>query len=114
MILTDDNFIMFAMKHYSRPSCKTVGEFESDITRFTTIKKQLNTEDHDVQRLLNYILIQYNIFEQEACTQMLFHKAFVHTYPTLKSYLIFLNFMPEDEMIEIPLDQRVISELRNI
>lgn len=114
MILTNDTFIMFAMKHYAKPSCKTLAEFESDILRFITIKKQLNIENHDVKRLLNHIQIQYNLFDSEACTQMLFHKAYKHTYPALKSYLVFLSYMPENEMVDVQLDQRVVDQLRMI
>lgn len=114
MILSDSTFIMFAMKHYVKPTCRTLIEFESDILRFTTIKKQLNIPDHDVHRLLNHILIQYNVFDSDACTKMLFHKAYEHTYPSLKSYLVFLNYMPEHDMVDVPLDQRVIDELRRV
>ena len=39
--LTDDNFIIFAMKHYDNPSCKGLDEFKDDLKRFSYVKRLL-------------------------------------------------------------------------
>ena len=38
--LTDDNFFIFAMKHYDNPSCKGMDEFKDDLKRFYKITTQ--------------------------------------------------------------------------
>jgi hypothetical protein len=39
--LTQDNFLLFAMKHYENPSCMGVDEFFEDLERIKYIKRLL-------------------------------------------------------------------------
>jgi len=37
--LTEDNFSMYALRHYDNPSCKGIAEFEDDLKRFRYLKR---------------------------------------------------------------------------
>ena len=115
--LTDDNFIIFAMKHYDNPSCKGFDEFKDDIKRFSYVKRLLKKHcagDGLKERLIvNHLIILYNLFGISPTTKMLFFKIEDKYKNKLKSFLIFLNVMPFDNMTIIP-DQDILNSLRKI
>lgn len=115
--LTDDNFVIFAMKHYDNPSCKGLDEFKDDLKRFSYVKRLLKKHhagDGLKERLIiNHLIILYNLFGIKATTKMLFFKIEDKYKNKLKSFLIFLNVMPFDNMTIIP-DQDVLNSLRKI
>ena len=55
-----------------------------------------------------------NVFGIEAATTLLFFKVDKQHWSMLKTVLIFLNYMPEDELIDIEIDQNVMEELKRI
>ena len=125
-LLTEQNFVMFAMKHYQNPQCLNIDEFHDDLKRIKYIKRLLSrylTSGELKERLiLNHLIILYNSFGTQA-TQMLFFKIEVEFWPQLKTFLLFLSYMPEsvegvyDSPIvstNIPLDQTIVSILRKI
>jgi hypothetical protein len=96
MILDNDNFLNYAMRHYDNPSCKTLDDFNEDVNRFVYVRKLLRRyEKIDIRLLLNHIIILYNVFENEACTAMLFFKIDKQHWEILASILDFLNYLPE-------------------
>ena len=115
--LTDDNFVIFAMKYYDNPSCKGLDEFKDDLKRFSYVKRLLKKHhagDGLKERLIiNHLIILYNLFGIKATTKMLFFKIEDKYKNKLKSFLIFLNVMPFDNMKIIP-DQDVLNSLRKI
>tara|TARA_E500000305_G_C3813121_1_gene139364 strand:- start:158 stop:520 length:363 start_codon:yes stop_codon:yes gene_type:complete len=115
--INDDNFFIFAMKHYDNPNCKGMDEFKDDLKRFSYVKrllKKLKAGDGLKERLIiNHLIILYNLFGSKATTQMLFFKIDEKYKNKLKSFLIFLNVMPFDNMEIIP-DQNVLESLRKI
>lgn len=114
--LSEENFIFFAIKHYDNPSCKGMHEFEDDLKRFRYIKrlfKKYTAGKGLKERLIvNHLVIIYNLFGA-AATKMLFFKVDKKHWPQLKTFLVFLNYMPEQET-EIPLDSTVITALRRL
>lgn len=115
--LTEDNFVIYAMKHYDNPSCKGLNEFVDDLKRFRYLKRlfrKYKAGNGIKERLIiNHIIVIYNLFGQEASTKMLFFKIDKKQWPQLKSFLIFLNRMPADNMM-IDLDTKVLESLREI
>jgi len=115
--LTDDNFVIYAMKHYDNPSCKGLDEFKDDLKRFSYVKRLLKKHhagDGLKERLIiNHLIILYNLFGVKATTKMLFFKIEDKYKNKLKSFLIFLNVMPFDNMTIVP-DQDVLDSLRKI
>ena len=76
--LTDVNLLNYAMKHYDNPECKSIEEFQEDLTRTKYIKRlfrKYKTSGELKERLLlNHIIIFYNVFGIEAATNILFFK----------------------------------------
>ena len=118
--LTEKNFIMMALKTYENPACNDMDEFQEDLTRTKYIKrlfrKYKTSGDLKERLLLNHIIIFYNVFGIEAATNILFFKIEKEFWPLLKTFLVFLDLFPENdiEKIKIPLEQEVINVLRNI
>jgi hypothetical protein len=120
--LNDDNFLMFAMKHYDNPQCKNIEEFHEDMNRIKYLKRlfrKYKTSGVLRERLiLNHLIIFTNVFGVDAAARLLFSRIEddLHTY--LKTFLVFLNSVPTDipevDLIQIPLDRRIITKLREI
>jgi|TARA_B100001079_G_C16100902_1_gene378281 hypothetical protein len=116
------------MKHYDNPQCVEVEEFNDDLRKIKYIKRlfnQYNVENKLKERLLlNHIIVFYNVFPVEAATRILFFKLDKVFWPMLKTFLIYLSYMPEDKLesingevintSDIPMDQGIIDRLREI
>jgi hypothetical protein len=100
MILSNDTFISYAMKHYDNPSCKTLDEFNEDLSRFKYLKKLLNRyiagdDTVNFRLIVNHIAILYNVFEYNACTAMLFFKTEREQWSVIAPILEYMNYLPE-------------------
>jgi hypothetical protein len=97
-MLTEQNFLNFAMKNYDNIHCKTLDEFNEDLNKILYIKKLLNRMiDGDIVNLrlvLNHLIIFYNVFKSDAATAMLFFKMEQDKWQLLNTFLIFLNYCP--------------------
>jgi len=96
--LTDDNFMMYAIKCYNSPLC-VMSEFEEDFKRLKytkrLIKKYVVTGELKERLILNHIIVLSNCFGVEATVRMLFFKIDPKDYHILKTFLLFLNYMPK-------------------
>ena len=96
--LTDDNFMIFAMKAYDKPNC-IMSEFEEDLKRLKYIKRLIKkykiTGDLKERLILNHIIVLGNVFGVSHTVRMLFFKFDEEDYQILKTFLIFLNYMPK-------------------
>lgn len=96
--LTDDNFMMYAMKCYDSPNA-IMSEFEEDLKRIKYIKrliKRYKTTGELKERLiLNHIIILSNVFGTRNAVRMLFFRLDKEDYQILKTFLIFLGYMPD-------------------
>ena len=115
--LTSGNYMMYALLHYDNPHCKDIKEFFEDIKRIHYIRrllKRYHSEGVLKERLiLNHLITFYNVFETKAATRILLFKVEKGFHPALKTFLIYINKMPEDDE-DIELDHGVIKVLRNI
>ena len=96
--LNEDNFLLFAIKHYENPQAVTKEDFDKDLNHFKYIKRLLKrykkSGELKTHLILNHFIILYNIFG-EATTPMLFFKIEKELWSSLKSFIIFLNRLPE-------------------
>ena len=96
--LNEDNFLLFAIKHYENPQAVTREDFDKDLNHFKYIKRLLkrykNTGELKTHLLLNHFIVLYNIFG-EATTPMLFFKIEKELWSVMKSFIIFLGRLPE-------------------
>jgi len=96
--LNEDNFLLYAMKSYDKPNA-ILSEFEEDLHRIKYIKrlfKRYRTTGELKERLiLNHIIILSNVFGIIPSVRILFYKLDESDYVMLKTFLLFLNFMPD-------------------
>ena len=96
--LTDDNFLIYAMKNYNSPNC-IVSEFHDDLKRIKYIKRLIkrykSTDDLKERLILNHIIVLSNVFGAGATSRILFFKMDNTDYDVLKTFLIYLNYMPD-------------------
>jgi len=121
-MITEDNFMVFAMKMYENPQCKDIEEFHEDLNRIKYLKrlfKKYKASGVLRERLiLNHLIIFTNVFGITASNRILFSRIEKELHPYLKTFLVYLQLLPEKipeaDLISIPLDKRIIDRLRNI
>ena len=118
--LNEDNFLLFAIKNYENPQAVTKEDFDKDLNHFKYIKRLLkrykNTGQLKTHLLLNHFIILYNIFG-EAATPMLFFKIDKNLWECIKTFVIFLDKLPDyprSYIHEIELDQNCLDALNGI
>lgn len=115
--LNDDNFLIFAIKSYDNPSCNGMSDLEEDLKRFKYIKRLFkryeNTDVLNERLILNHLIILYNVFGNSA-TKMLFYKIESKYWSYLKTFLVFLNRMTDSSLVEVNLDYKIITKLREL
>jgi hypothetical protein len=116
-VLTNGNYMMYAFLHYDNPHCKDVREFFEDIKRIHYVRRLLKRYISDgvlkERIILNHLITFYNVFDATAATRILFYKVEREYHSALKTFLIYINKMPE-EMHHITLDETVVKTLRDI
>lgn len=123
--LTEDNVIIFAMKLYDKPNI-IMSEFDDDMKRFVYLKRLFyryeKRGDIKERLILNHLVVLYNVFGIEA-TRLLFFYIEPKHFHILKTFLVFLNYMPERVLginsknilsSDISLDSVIVDVLRNL
>ena len=118
--LNEENFLLFAIKNYENPQAVTKEDFDRDLNHFKYIKRLLkrykNSGELKVPLLINHFIILYNIFG-EAATPMLFFKIEKELWSTMKTFILFLNRIPEYPKCyihDIPVDIDCLGQLQKI
>lgn len=124
--LNNDNVMIYAVKAYDKPNC-IMSEFKDDMKRFNYLKrlfKRYRSLGEIRERLvINHLVVLCNVFTPEVATRLLFYKMAKEDYSVLKTYLTFLNVMPNyvrgikgKDIVssEIPLDTTIVNLLRTI
>ena len=114
--ITVANWVMFAMRNYDNPQCEGEEEFYEDIKRFKYLKrlfkKYYETGTLKERLILNHMIILSNVFGVQAASTLLIFKLEQEYWPAMKSFMIFLNMLPENELQEIKMDDHVWSTLK--
>ena len=122
--LTQDTFLLYAAQHYNNTSCSSLKEFESDLKRMKYIKRLLKRYKKNQvlseRLILNHLILLHNVFS-DALIPMLFLKFETEYWSEIKTFLVFLNYLPEQYQItknihinDVPLDGNIIHKLRKI
>jgi hypothetical protein len=116
--LTEENFELFAAKHYDNKQCIDVQEFKEDLNRFKYIKRLLTryelSEDLQERLILNHLIIIYNVFGIEAANKMIWFKIKKSQWHIIKPFLVLLNYLPESEKLNVAMDPYVVERLRKL
>ena len=121
-ILSDGNFMMFAMKKYTNPQCTNIDEFYEDLNRIKYVKRLLGKYNKKgiikARLILNHIIILNNVFGNEPCSRILFHKLEPEFHSAIKTFLEFLNYLPRKlpdiDLSKIPTEHKILTELEKI
>jgi hypothetical protein len=96
--LNESNYLLFAIKFYDNPQAVTKEDFDEDLKRIRYIKKLLRKYKKDgilkSHLLLNHLTVLFNVFN-DAAIPLLFYNIEKDLWPSLKSFLLFLNRIPE-------------------
>ena len=124
--LTNENIMLYLAKAYDKPNC-IMSEFKDDMKRFNYLKRlfQRYRKQGELreQLVLNHLVVLYNVFGPEVAARALFFKMAKDDYSALKTYLLFLSWMPErikgikgHDILssEIPVDMKIAEALRQI
>lgn len=116
--LNEDNFLLYAAKNYYNPRCIEAEEFYDDLNRFKYVKRLVNryvrTGNLAERLILNHIIIILNVFGNEPGILMLMYRVGPEGLPALKSFLLYLKAIKENELTTIELDKVVAQKLREI
>ena len=97
--LIEENFLMLAMREYNNMQCTDIEEFYDDLKKIKYIKRLFNIYKNDGQLkerlILNHLITWYNVFPVQSGTRILFYKIEEQFWPMLKTFLIFLDRMPD-------------------
>jgi len=118
--LNEDNFLIFAIKNYENPQSVTKEDFDKDLNHFKYIKRLLKrykkTGELKEHLLINHFIILFNIFG-EATTPILFYKIEFTMWPQIKTFLLFLNRLPDypkTSIHDIEIDLVCMNQLQKI
>ena len=118
LLPTDKNIKTYAVENYTNRACLTADEFWEDYNRIKYIKRLLGRyiKDGEVKErlVLNHLISFYNVFSIEAANRMMFLKVGKECHSALKTYLVFLNYLPQNWHTDIPLDHELIKILRKL
>tara|TARA_B100000073_G_scaffold26390_1_gene20432 strand:+ start:4352 stop:4732 length:381 start_codon:yes stop_codon:yes gene_type:complete len=116
--LNEKNFLLFAIKHYQNPQAVTREDFDKDLNHFRYIKRLLKRYKKEgelrTHLLINHFIILYNVFG-DATTPMLFYKVDRDLWDVTKTFIVFLNRLPEYPRTiihDIEMDQNCLEELK--
>ena len=116
-VLTHETIDLFALKNYDNRGASKE-EFEDDLKRFKYLKRLFRKYDTSKEfksrLIINHVIVLANVFGVDAATTLLFFKIDKQHWYLLKTILIFLNYMPENEMIDLETDQNIMEELKRI
>ena len=104
-----------------------MSEFESDIKRTKYLKRLFRrykiTKSLKERLILNHIILLNNVFGTEATARILFYKIDERDYDILKTFLMYLNMLPNGvygingkniPLIDIPIETNVAEILSKI
>lgn len=123
--LTEDNFIIYAAKHYDNPQCHSTEEFLEDLKRIKYIKKlitrYIDSGELKERLILNHLIVLSNIFPPDPLCRILFLKM-KQQMRYIKPFLLLMNVLPdkiynvgEFAVIDtdlIPIDEDIVEALR--
>jgi len=116
--LNASNFNLYAAQNYTNPRVLNVDEFYDDLYRFKYLKKLFTRYENgnglQERLILNHLILIYNVFRIEAATNMCFFKINEKSWPALKTFILFLSYIKEEDFINIPSDLYVAKKLQQV
>jgi len=119
--LNESNYMLFAIKFYDNPQSVTREDFEDDLKRIKYVKRLIkrykNTGILKSHLILNHLIVLFNVFN-EATIPLLFYNLENDLWPIIKSFLIFLNRIPQypisQDINNLKYDENCLKQLQEI
>lgn len=118
--LNESNYLLFAIKFYDNPQSVTRDDFETDLKRIRYVKRLLKKYNNEgslrTHLILNHLIVLFNVFN-EAAIPLLFYNLEKELWPSLKSFLLFLNRIPEypkSMLHDIDIDYNCLKKLKEV
>tara|TARA_R100000234_G_scaffold114859_1_gene90337 strand:- start:298 stop:693 length:396 start_codon:yes stop_codon:yes gene_type:complete len=124
--LNNENWIMYAIKAYEKPNY-VLSEFKDDLKRINYLKRLFRRyrKQSDIKErlVLNHLIVLTNVFGPTVTSRLLFFKVAKEDHSILKTYLTFLNIMPDKitgiegkdiHSSSIQIDMGIAEKLRKI
>jgi hypothetical protein len=116
--ISEENFLLIAAQNYKNTACVSIDEFREDLKYFNKLqkflKKYYNNGELFEREILNLLIIIYNLFEASAATKLCFFKISKNYWPTLKTFLLFLSYLKENEYGDISVDLNATAILHKL
>ena len=116
--LSEDNFLLYAAKHYYKPNVIDADEFYEDLKRFQYVKRQLNryldSGELSERLILNHLIVIFNVYGMDHSLKMLEFKLDYTHWPVVKQFLVFLKYITNEQLTDVPMDKNVVEKLRKI
>ena len=116
--LDHKNFELFAINHYRNHKCISIEDFHEDLALFKYVlrilRKEKSGKDINLRLLLNHLTVLYNVFEIKAANRMIRFRLEEELHRTLKTCLIYLNLLPENEMEFVSINPKIAKQLESI
>lgn len=113
--LTKETFLLYAARNYQNPHCTSISDFEKDCKRFvvarTLMRNYYKRGKISIRLLINHIVIQTNMFGNDAAVSLFFYYCEEELYGCLIAIFDFLNILPE-ELSHIKPDPNIERLLR--
>ena len=97
--LNESNFLLYAARCYDNPQSFALEEFTEDLNRFKYLKRLFSryrdNKDLKERLILNHLITIFNVFGVECATKLLFFKIEEQHWSSLKTFLVFMNSMPD-------------------
>lgn len=117
-VIDNDNFLLYAAHVYDNPQAHTVEEFNDDLNRFKYLRRLFKRYEEDGELkerlILNHLIVIYNVFGIEGGHKLTFFKIDRKYWSALKTFLLYLNYLQDDALIHIPIDNKIANRLREI
>ncbi len=126
--INDENYEFLIHKFY-QSKYYTQEELDEDLQRIIYIKKliskYLRNGEINERLILNHIIILGNVFGPEFTCKLLIFKIDKSLWPVLKTFLIFLQYLPSTlqlstidgkicDLRDIPIDQIVLKKIKEV
>jgi hypothetical protein len=112
------------MGNYTNPDCIGMNEFMEDISKIKYVKRLLKKYARSRKirpiLLLNHLVVLGNVFGRTPTARMLFFKLEEDVYPSLKTVLLYLDYIDENCIFDglvvsdIALDQQLADTLKRL
>ena len=100
--MNDENFILFASRHYDNPGCTSVDEFWDDLKKFKYLNRlfqRYENDNADMQErlVLNHLIFIGNVFGVDGGIMMLSYKIRRRYWYIVKPFLLYLDYIHPEQ-----------------